>query len=211
MSRNSFIPALMLTCVVCTASCDGGVDRPETSSDDTEINLVISDPATAAEELALLIDYVSYRINCPSSGEIPGYDDSVGISGVFEAAVDESPGVWALVSDLPLSNCTIALWVFYQDELVCSGSQPIVIAPDGDAAAPNKVDLVLECSLSVIPPSGDLDIDGSFNLVHGNYCPQLFWLGAFPTPGDPSGFKSSPAIGSAQSRFGSTRPPRRNG
>jgi cysteine-rich repeat protein len=191
MTSNSFIRALVLACILWSSACDGVTTPTESSGDtpnETEINLVISDPATTAQELAMVIDFVSYQINCPDSGATPGYDDSVAISGVFEAAVDESPGVWNVVSDLPLSNCMIALWVYYEDEVICSGSQPMTIVPDDDVAAPNEVNIALECSLSVIPPSGDLEIDGSFNLVHGNYCPQLFWLGAFPTPGDPLGF-----------------------
>ena len=176
---------VVLSCAALCAACDGG--GPATSatdaSDETEINLVISDPATAAEDLAMLIDFVSYRISCPASGETP-YDDSVDISGVFESHLDQNPAVWTLVSDLPLSQCTIALWVFYEDEVVCSGSQALLIA-ENEPSAPNKINIDLECSLSVIPPSGDLDIDSSFNLVHGNYCPQLFWLGAYPSP-DPT-------------------------
>jgi cysteine-rich repeat protein len=169
------------------AACDGGSPLPNASNapEETEINLVISDPATAAEQLALLIDSVTYRISCPSSGQTT-YDDSVGISGHFEAHVDEDPGVWTLVSDLPPSQCTIALWVFYEDEVVCSGSQALLIVENGDPSTTNKVNIALECSLSVIPPSGDLDIDGTFNLIHGNYCPQLFWLGAVPTFADPT-------------------------
>ncbi len=189
MTSNSYIRIVALACVACVLSvsaCDGGATTDE-SSRVTEVNLVISDPATAAEDLAMLIDYVSYQISCPSSGRT-GYDDSVDIAGNFEATVENDPSVQALVSDLPPSQCTISLWVFFEDQVVCSGSQALPIVEDELLSAPNEVNILLECSLSVIPPSGDLDIDGSFNLVHGNYCPQLFWLGAFPTPGDPLGF-----------------------
>ncbi len=174
---------VVLSCIALSAACNSGAPNVVEDggvSSNTEFNLVISDPATAPEELAMLIDFVSYRITCPASGLTP-YDDSVDISGNFEAAVDATPAVWTLVTDLPLSLCRISLWVFYEDEVICSGSQSMPIVDDGDPSAPSKVNIALECSLSVIPPSGDASIDGNFNLVHGNYCPQLFWLGAVPT------------------------------
>jgi len=54
------------------------------------------------------------------------------------------------------------------------------IVEDENELAPNKADVVLECSLSVNGPSGDLDVDGSYQFIHGNYCPKLNWLGAVP-------------------------------
>jgi cysteine-rich repeat protein len=180
---------VLLSSIALSAACDSGAPDATPGnpvSADTEINLVISDPDTAAEELAMLIDFVSYRITCPASGLTP-YDDSVDLTGNLEAVVDANPAVWQLVTDLPLSQCTITLWVFYEDEVICSGWQSMPVLDDGDPSAPNKVNIALECSLSVIPPSGDLDVDGNFDLVHGNYCPQLFWLGAVPTA-DPSEF-----------------------
>ena len=174
----------VLSCIAFSVACNGG-SPPAATFANTEVNLVISDPATAAEELALLVDFVSYRITCLSSGLTP-YDDSVDIMGNFESALDQDPAVWTLVTDLPLSPCTIALWVFYEDEVVCSGSESIPIIDDGDPLTTNKVNIALECSLSVNPPSGDLNVDSSFTLIHGNYCPQLFWLGAVPTAGDPT-------------------------
>ena len=168
-----------LCCIAFGAACGSGgpqVDR----SGQTEVNLVISDPGTAPAQLAALIDYVSYRIVCPGSSLTP-YDDSVDINGNFESDGNADPAVWTLVSDLPLSTCMISLWVFYEDEVICSGNEAISIVDDADPLAPNKVNIVLECSLSVNPPSGDADIDGTFQFVHGNYCPQLFWLGAYPS------------------------------
>ncbi len=175
-----------LWCIASSAACNGDVrNESEGPSKETEIKLVISDPATAPEQLAALINSVGYRITCPDSAVTPE-EDSVDIVGNFESTGESNPTVRALVSDLPLSSCTIALWVFYEDEVICSGSQAMSVVDDSDSSAPNTVNIELECSLSVIPPSGDLDIDGSFNLVHGNYCPQLFWLGAVPTAADPT-------------------------
>jgi len=74
------------------------------------------------------------------------------------------------------------LWVFYEDEVICSGSQVLKIYEDGNLLTPNKADVVLECYLSVNPPSGRADIDGTFDFVHGNWCPQVFWLGWYPSP-----------------------------
>ncbi|MGB5695436.1 MAG: hypothetical protein WBM46_07295, partial [Polyangiales bacterium] len=179
---------VVLSCIAFSAACSGSTPGEVESHNDTrptEVDLVISDPATAPEQLAMLIDFVSYRITCPDSGLTP-YDDAVDIAGNFEATVDASPAVWTLVTNLPLSLCTISMWVFYEDEVICSGSQAIPILDAGNPSAPSKVNIDLVCTLSVIPPNGDLDIDGTFNLVHGNYCPQLFWLGAFQAPAGPT-------------------------
>jgi hypothetical protein len=199
-----------LSCVAFSAACNGDIqsetEGPSTGND-TEVNLVISDPATAPEELAMLIDFVSYRISCPNSDLTP-YDDSVEIAGNFESSGEASLAVRALVTDLPLSSCTIALWVYYEDEVVCSGALAMSVVDDGDASAPNTVNIVLECSLSVIPPSGDVDIDGSFDLVHGNYCPQLFWLGAVPTAADPAVIKVETAYMDMDSSCGQNCDPK---
>jgi len=168
-----------LCCVAFGAACDSGSPATADPSGNTEVSLLISDPAAAPEEFGALIDFVSYRITCPGSTLTP-YDDSVDITGNFEANTTANPAVWTLVTDLPLSLCTITLWVFYDAEVICSGSEVMPIIANSDPLAPNKVNIVLECSLSVNPPSGDGEIDGTFNLVHGNYCPQLNWLGALP-------------------------------
>ena len=177
---------VVLCCIAFSAACNGG-SQAETvgPSDNTEVNLLISDPEMAAEELALFIDFVSYRITCDNNPTLTPYDDSVALSGQFETTVDSNLAVWQLVTDLPLSDCAIALWVFYDDEVVCSGSEALSIVPDDDLLAPNKVNIVLECNLSVSGPSGDVEVDGSYEFIHGNYCPKLNWLGALPVAVDP--------------------------
>jgi cysteine-rich repeat protein len=187
MLARPFVRTVVLSCIALSAACDGGSQEAAIEGD-TEINLVISDPATAPEEILLLIDFVSYRITCPDSGLTP-YDDSVDLAGNFEVDATRDPPIWELVTSLPPSNpndppseCVISLWVFYEDEVICSGSQLLDIVEGGDPSTDNKADVVLECNLSVKPPSGDADIDGSFDFVHGNYCPQVFWLGSYPSP-----------------------------
>ena len=179
-----------LSCIALSAACAGGTS-PGDLSGNTEVKLLISDPETAPEELLLLIDFVSYAITCPDSGLTP-YEDSADLAGHFEvdaAAAPSAPPIWEMVTDLPLTDpddplslCTISLWVFFEDEVVCSGSQTLKIYEDGNPLTPNKADVVLECNLSVNPPSGDAEIDGTFDFVHGNYCPQVFWLGWYPSP-----------------------------
>jgi hypothetical protein len=171
----------LLSCIALSAACAGGVPQGDVSGE-TEVNLVISDPATASEEFLLLIDVVSYRITCPDSGLTPSYDDSIDTTGNLEVDASQNPPVWEMFTDLPLSGCTIALWVFYEDEVICSGSQVLQIYEDGNPLTPNTADVVLECNLSVNPPSGDAAINGSFDFVNGNYCPQVFWLGSYPSP-----------------------------
>ncbi|MGB8330440.1 MAG: hypothetical protein WCE62_09960 [Polyangiales bacterium] len=192
MLVQPFIRMVALSCIALSVACDGSIPVADKFADpdnleDTEVKLVISDPNSSPDELAFSIDFVSYRITCPASGGVP-YDDSIDISGSFEIIEDSDPPVWALFTSLPPTRCTISMWVFYEDEIVCSGSQALPIAAKGSSSAPNEVTIVLECMLSVNPPSGDLDIIGAFDVVHGNFCPQLVWLGAIPTvfdPGDP--------------------------
>jgi cysteine-rich repeat protein len=168
---------LVLSCVALVMACSGDTQTSAAAAESTEIDLLITDPATAPEEVGALVDFVSYRITCPSSTLTP-YDDSVDIIGNFEANVGDEPAVWSLVMDLPVAQCVIALWVFHEDEVVCQGSESIFIVDDPPDS--NKVDIVLECYLSVTPPSADVDIDGEFEFINGNYCPRLNWLGAVP-------------------------------
>jgi cysteine-rich repeat protein len=168
----------VLVCSALCAACNGD-DEGAGPTGNTKIELVISDPATASDQVLALIDFVSYRITCPASGLAP-YDDSVDLAGNFEVDADRDPPVWQLTTDLPLSDCTIALWVFYEDEVICSGTESVSIVDRGDPSSPNQVDIVLECNLSVQPPGGNADIDGTFDFINGNYCPRLNWLGAVP-------------------------------
>ena len=171
----------VFSCIAFSAACAGDTLQGDLSGN-TEVNLVISDPATASDQILPLIDFVSYRITCPGNPILTPYDDSVDISGVLESdpTADGSP-VWQLVTDLPLSPCTITLWVFYDGEVICSGTETISVINDGDPFTTNKVNIVLECSLSVNGPAADVGIDGTYEFIHGNYCPKLVWLGAVPS------------------------------
>jgi cysteine-rich repeat protein len=168
----------VLSCIALCAACDGGSQQADPTGN-TEVELLISDPALEPDEIAFWIDFVSYRITCPASG-LPPYDDSVDADGRFEIKEGADPPVWELVTDLPPTLCRVSLWVFYEDEIVCSGYQELLITEDGDPSTTNKFDIALECSLSVRGPIGDAEVDGSFEFIHGNYCPKLVWLGAVP-------------------------------
>ncbi len=175
---------VVLWCIAFSAACDGAANAGEPPGN-TEVDILISSPGSTPDELAFNVDYVSYRIGCPASGQSP-YDDSVELFGSFEIDDGRTTPVWQFITNLPPSLCTISLWVFYEDEVVCSGSQSKMIVEDGDPSTTNKFDIVLECTLSVNPDSGDAAIDGTFDFVLGNYCPQLAWLGAVPTPANPA-------------------------
>ena len=169
-------------CVSCSTP-----QRSSTSVSRTEIELLITDPDTAPEEIVQLIDFVSYRITCLESGLVP-YDDSIDLYGNFGVDPTAEVPVWELVMSLPLSDCVIAMWVFYEGTVVCEGSEVVSIVDDSSPLAPNKVDVELTCSLSVDPPSGDVDIDADFDFIDGNFCPKLNWVGALPIdvpPGNP--------------------------
>ena len=184
MLSNPVIRMVALCCIALSAACNGSQEGA-TQAAYTEVDLVISDPDTPPAELVRLIDFVSYRITCPASGLTP-YDDSIDLAGNFEVDADSDPPVWQLATDLPLSSCAIALWVFYEDEVICQGDETLPLVSDEDPSVTNKVNIVLECNLSVTGPSADLDVDGSFEFIHGNYCPKLNWLGAVPVVVQPA-------------------------
>lgn len=178
---------VVLSCIALIAGCEGTAETLE-SEGNTVVDIVISGTGSASDGLEFEVDFVSYRIACPASGLAP-YDDSIEMFGHFEISETQSTPIWQFITDLPPALCTIALWVFYDDEVVCSGSQAQVIVEDGDPSTTNKFSIDLECTLSANNATGDLDIDPDFNEVHGNYCPQLIWLGATPpviTPGGPA-------------------------
>lgn len=188
-----FIRLVLLTCAAFLLACgtgepDGskGVGPDDETVENTLINLLIADPNSDPDELAFNVDVVSYRIVCPATGEV-AFDDSVDFTGNFEIVDGSDPPIFQLLTDLPAAFCTISMWVFNDDEIVCSGSEPIPITEDGDPNTINEFNLVLLCSLSVNPPTGDLDISGDFTEVVGNTCPRLIWMNAVPSvfgPGD---------------------------
>jgi len=179
----------MVSSIAFAVACSG--DPTESDSGrfvrNTAIDLLISDPDNAEDELLSAIDFVSYRITCPASGLTP-YDDSVDITGNFEIVEERDPPVWTMTTDLPPGNCVITMWVFYEDEVVCSGTDNLPII-EGDSL--NKFNITLLCNLSADPPSGDADIDADFDTVIGNFCPQLVWLSAVPSVVDPSATPTS--------------------
>ena len=189
MPLTPLIRLVLLTCVALALACgtgdgDGSKAAPEEPpADNTVINLIIADPNSDPDELAFNVDTVTYRIVCPASGDVP-FDDSVDLTGNFAIVDGTDPPIWQLVTDLPASLCTVSMWVINDDEIVCSGTEPIPINGGIDV---NEFNLVLLCTLSVNPPTGDLDITGDFTEVVGNTCPRLVWVNAVPTvfgPGD---------------------------
>lgn len=188
MLKKPFIGMVMLSCAVVLSACaDGDPSRAAGSS--TEVNLVITDPTSPADEIEFLVDTVSYRIVCLDSDETPQID-SVDLAGNFEIVDGMVPPVWTLVADLPPSICTISLWVVDPDgEVVCTGTKTMPVVASGDPSTTNKFDIDLVCTLSANAPSGDIENNGTFQFVNGNYCPQLIWLGANPSviePGTPA-------------------------
>lgn len=187
MYSKPFIRLVLLSCVALAVSCgdsefDGSKDGPPDTEPiaNTEVSLIIADPDSNPDELAFSIDRVSYRIVCPDSGLTP-VDDSVDIAGEFGVVEDTDPPIWQMATDLPPSFCTISMWVFHEDEVVCNGSEGLPIVDDGDPTTTNQFSLVLICSLSTNTDSGDLELEGTFEEVIGNSCPRLIWMNAVPT------------------------------
>jgi len=179
MLRKTSTRVLVLSCIAFSVSCGSG-DPNNDSIGNTEINLVVSDPAIPPEEVLSFISFVSYRITCPDSILTP-YNDAVDWESRFEVHADEDPAIRASVYDLPLTECTISMWVFYEDEVICFGTETFFVIDDGDPSTTNQVNVGIECSLSVRSPAADVGIDGTYEFIHGNYCPKLVWLGAVPS------------------------------
>ena len=193
---NTSLRLVALLCAALVAACVGGTEGGPTGN--TELNLDIVNPGGTGGELGFSIDRVDYRITCAGNpgGPIPdadtsgtpyAYDDSVDISGAFEVVDTRAPPVWQAVMDLPPGNCRITLSVYEDDEIVCVGSQTLLILEDGTT----KYDIVLVCSLSIDLPDGMADVDGTFEFITGNVCPKLYVLNAIPT--DVVSTVSSPA------------------
>ncbi len=188
MTQLRFGKLIALACMGLAVACTStGTDG---STGNTQLNLDIVNPGSTSGELGFSIDRVDYRITCAGNpaGTYPipaadttgtdyAYNDSVDISGAFEVIDTNVPPVWQAVMDLPPGDCTVTLSVYYQDEVVCVGSQTLAIAED----ATTKYDIVLVCSLSIDTPDGMADIDGTFTFITGNLCPKLYVLNAIPS------------------------------
>ena len=119
MLRNPLIGLVALSCIALAGAC---ADSSSVVVGNTEINLLISDPASEPDELAFTVETVSYRITCPATNPSSGFDNSVDISGDFEIDDSAVPTVYSLVTNLPLTTCTITFFVRDPDgEVVCSG------------------------------------------------------------------------------------------
>jgi cysteine-rich repeat protein len=180
-----------IICIAALASllisaCSDGQQSSKVSN--TAVELVISDLDDPSADVLPLIDFVSYRINCPESGLTP-FDNSVDLNGNFAVNEEADPPVWQVVMSLPLSTCTVSFWVFYEEQVICSGTEIVTILEASNPAAPSKVSLDIVCQLSVDPPSGPVEIDADFDFIDGNFCPKLNWVGALPIdvpPGNPT-------------------------
>ena len=170
MLRLTFIRTICLLCVALSVSCSDTSAAPSVFQG-TEVELTILTPTEPIE-----VDVVSYRISCPASGLVAG-DDSVDETGFFEIDDTAQPPVWELITDLPPTVCILAMWVFDDDEVVCSGSQTLEIEENGDPLSTNRFDIQLVCELSEDGPQGDVAVEGSFELYQWQLLPKarLAW------------------------------------
>jgi hypothetical protein len=238
MLRKPLIGLVALSCIALAGACSEGSSGV---AGNTEINLLISDPASEPDELAFAVDSVNYAISCfgrvaichiqpgnPPSletiwvnedalpahlahGDTVGFCDEPGppgggppvpdplnIYGSFEIDESRDPPVWQAVMDLPPGTCTITLFVMDPDgEVVCTGIESLPVFENGDPSTTNKFDIVLVCSLSTNPPTGDLEAGGTFAFVIGNRCPLLVWMNSIPEVVDVA---SSPQTSAVQYR-----------
>jgi len=182
-----------------------------------EVNLEIVYPGGSGN-VGFAVERVDYRITCvgnpvPGAGGAPypippantagddyPYDDTVDMSGAFDIIDTRTPPVWQAAMDLPPGDCTMTMSVWDGDEIVCIGTETLVVAEDVSV----KFDITLVCLVSFDLPEGHAALQEggasplsrlargvgggglTWNEVDGNYCPQLIWLGADPTVVDPA-------------------------
>ena len=178
MLNNPFIRLAVVSSVAFALACDDGTPEGglDPATGNTVVELLVTDPDQPLEDLAMLVDFVSYRIVCGASGLTP-QDDSVDLTGSLEVVSGPNPLILGLVTDLPPGPCSMSMWVFYDDEVVCSHAGSMMIV-QGET---NQYSFAMMCTLSVDPPSGDLLLGATFDTRTGNYCPQLIWLSAVPS------------------------------
>ena len=142
----------------------------------TEITLTIgNDVGPTSEKQVFEIDRVDYRITCagtaPGSLPVPpdgsggddAHDDSVDISGQFEAMEPGNPPIWYVVTSLPPGPCTVTLLVTRNDEVVCSGDRTFTVSAD----EVTKLNIAMICSLSIALPDGSGENGGAFQFDMG--------------------------------------------
>lgn len=203
MRSRDLFGSIALVCVVLALGCASEPGRVVAA----EVNLEIVYPGGSSDPLNLTVDRVDFRITClgnpvPGVGGAPypippantagddyPYDDAVDASGSFEIADTRTPPVWQAAMDLPPGDCTMTLSVWDGDEIVCLGSETLVVAEDDVLA---KFDIILVCAISYDVPEGQAQLQEAvsralggggltWDFIDGNYCPHLIWLGADPT------------------------------
>ena len=132
-----------------------------------------SDTAGAADFSLIIgsddVDRVAFEITC---------DDGTSLEGEFEVVDDRDPPVWAAVMDLPVGDCSVTLTAFGDDgEPLCSATEDFTVIENDTV----KVNLVLVCTVGGTDPLGNVDIDATFEIIEGNLCPRLHFLGAIPS------------------------------
>ena len=197
MRSRDLFGSIALVCVVLALGCASEPGRVVAA----EVNLEIVYPGGSTNALSFTVDRVDYRITCfgnpPGTYPIPDadttgtdydYDDPVDTSGSFEIADTRTPPVWQAAMDLPPGDCTMTLSVWDGDEIVCLGTETLVVAEDVLA----KFDIILVCEVSYDVPEGNAQLQEAvsralggggltWDFIDGNYCPHLIWLGADPS------------------------------
>jgi len=160
-------------------------------SGNTQINL-ISNPGNIEFEF----QSAQYRLECDGAGTTQADtpdgtepDDDIIVEGNFDVTGDEVPtdnagpaDVYEAITDVPLGECDLFMWVMDEDEIRCSGQTTVTINP-----GLNLFDFEIFCDVSFQTGVGQGDIQARFRDVIGNFCPLTNFVNSvnrMPDPGE---------------------------
>lgn len=160
MTYGKYLSSLLLGCVAALAMAMAGcgADAGVFETGNVELSLLVGEAS---------VDRVNY--------EVTGGSLVTPLSG--ELAV-EGNVVSATISNIPEGiGYLLSLTAYAQGEKLCEG---VSESFDIVAGETTQVDVTLNCGVAVPQPSGNAQVNGSFEIVQGNACPLLHSVSAIP-------------------------------
>ncbi len=101
------------------------------------------------------------------------------LTGILAVDDTKTPPVWSLIADVPVGTGYTVVLNAKNDagEVICTGSAVFDIV-EGQTT---KLNLVLLCDVTPDFPTGDLEIDATFEIVDDNICPIVHYSIVLPT------------------------------
>lgn len=101
------------------------------------------------------------------------------LTGILAVDDTKTPPVWSLIADVPVGTGYTVVLNAKDDagEVICTGSAVFDII-EGQTT---KLNLVLLCDVTPDFPTGDLEIDATFEIIDDNICPIVHYSIVLPT------------------------------